>query len=257
MGLRHSAVIVTLLASAVSSSDAGQVTPPWTVQVATDRAEAEFNGVVQQWTTDRVAINWVKPSEGGWFTGVERHTRSERTDWTTFISGYRRVGPWTFLGGAAGTPDADFHYRSAFEVEVSRIVRAPLVATGGYRRLAFRSGTVHIIQPAMTWYYARGEILGRGYVSRSTEAGRTSSTAMVRILHDFHERVRVTVGAAYGDRVFDVASLPSSSTRTRLGFGHVRLSVTRNDAIETGVTIAREGRAFEYRAVSLGYRRTF
>lgn len=230
---------------------------PWNLDLTHDRATATNHGNESIWTTDRVQLGWTRPEAGGWFLSAERQQRGALTDVATTARGYRRVGDWTAAIGGSVTPDADFLSRVGAEGEVSRRLAGTLVASAGYRYLAFRRLDIHQAQPALTWYHARGHAAARLYLSHNTATGRTSPTVQLSATLQANPRLDVGGGVAYGDRIFDIASLPTGASHSAAGFVHARLGLTRRDSILIGAGSAHEDPAFEYRVLSIGYRRAF
>ena len=143
------------------------------------------------------------------------------------------------------------------EAEISRRLAGTVVASGGYRYLAFRPTGIHQLQPAITWYHRRGELGARLFATRSVAGRRTSSAVQVSGTQQLVARLRLTAGAVHGDRVFDVASLPEQSARTTLGYASLLIGLTARDGIYIGGALGREEPDFDYRSFTLGYRRTF
>lgn len=229
----------------------------WTAEVASDRAWTTYNGFDAVWTSERVQVGRTVPEKNGWYGGLERQSRYGFVDVAAFTRAFWHVGGSTLLVGGAATHDATFLYRASVETEFSRRLVRSTVASAGYRYLGFRSVDIHQLQPALTWYHSRGEVGGRVFLSYNAGFRRTSPTALVRAVYDVGPRVRVSGAVSYGDRIFDVASLPTGSARAHLGVASVRLGVTRHDAVDVGVSFAHEAPAFDYRSLSVGYRRLF
>ncbi len=230
---------------------------PWSVDLARDRAIATNHGASSIWTTERLKLGWRRPEAGGWLVGVERQQRERLVDVATSAQGYKRAGDWTMAAGVATTFDADFLSRVSAEAELSRRVVGTLVASLGYRYLDFRLLSVHQAQPALTWYHAKGEVAAKLFLSRNTLTGRTSPTLQFRTDHQVSSRLRIGGGFAHGDRIFDIAALPTGTSRASAGFGQVRIGLTAFDSIEIGGVVAREEPAFDYKSFLLGYRRAF
>ena len=232
-------------------------TTPWAVDVARERVGVTNNGIEGVWTTDRAQLSWVRPEAGGWFASVERQTRNDVVNVTGSLRAYRRLGDWTLAGGGAATPNALFQYRYSAEGEVSRRVIGALVASTGYRFLAFRGQNLQQVQPSLAWYYPKGDVQVRLFVTRNDVADRTSPTLQLRTTFDATARLRLGGGMAIGDRIFDVTLLPTGRARSKVVFASARVGVTAHDAIEVGGAFADEQPAFTFRSFSLGYRRTF
>jgi YaiO family outer membrane protein len=216
-----------------------------------------MNGFGTIWSTERVQTTWSQPEVGGWLVAGERHQRGGLVDVSLSTRAYKQAGKWTLLAGAAATPNAHFLYRKSLEGELSRRVVGTLVASGGYRYLDFRSVDIHQVQPALTWYHPHGELEGRVFVTQNMSVRRTTTATLVRTSYAITPRLRLAGGMAVGDRIFDVASLPFGTARSRVAFTSVRVGLTAHDFIDVGATAAHEQPAFTYRSFSLGYRRVF
>lgn len=245
-------------AAAAAQTPAAQASAsPWSVEATHDRATATNQGTRGIWTTDRLQLGWVRAEQGGWFLSTERQTRGPLLDMSVALRGYRRLGDWTTAAGASVSPASDFLSRTSLDVEVSRRMVRTLVASTAYRYLDFRRLDVHQVQPALTWYHPRGDVESRLYLSHNTATGRTSPTLQLRTTYQARPRLQLAGGVAYGDRIFDIASLPSGTSHSRVGFASVRIGLTSRDSVSVGGASAHEDPAFEYRSLSIGYRRTF
>jgi YaiO family outer membrane protein len=200
---------------------------------------------------------WSRTDVGGWFGALDVSTRGGSGDVTISTRGYRRLGDWTLAAGAGVTPHADFMYRTAVDGELSRRVFGTIVASGAYRFLAFPSADIHQPQAALTWYHRRGELETRGYFTHNVTAARTTTALLVRSAFSLSSRLGVNAGGAFGDRIFDISSLPSSRGRSHQLFGTVRVRVSRSDWLEAGVSQASEDPSFMYRPLIVAYRRAF
>jgi YaiO family outer membrane protein len=235
---------------------AAQEPSPWSATYAAERGLASFGGNEVDWNTDQVLVTWAKPSVAGWQGSIDRYQRSDMVDFAASTQGYKQIGAWTLEGGVSASNAADFIYRLRAAAAVSRLITGRLVATGGYRYLTYSTADLHQWQPELTWYPRRGELGARLYVTRNATGNVTTGTVLVRALCDVTSRVRMTAGAAFGSRIFDVAP-PGSSADAGQTFGLVRLGVTSHDYVEAGLTAARERPDFSYRSVVLTYRRVF
>lgn len=200
---------------------------------------------------------WSRPDTGGWFAAMDLSTRGELDDLTVSARGYRRLADWTFAAGGGGTPQAEFMYRAAADGELSHRLFGTVVASGAYRFLMFPTADIHQPQAALTWYHGRGEVEARGYFTHNVGAARTTTAVLARTTLAVSSRVVIKGGAAFGDRIFDISSLPTSTGQSHQLFGTVRVRATRSDWIEAGVTGAREEPSFSYRSLIVAYRRAF
>jgi len=234
-----------------------QPASPWNADLSSDRAAVTDGGSESTWATTHVQAMWSRPDVGGWLAAVDLSSRGALDDVTVSTRGYRRLGDWTVAGGAGVTPHADFLYRAAADAELSRRVFGTVVVSGAYRFMAFPAADIHQPQAALTWYHRRGEVETRSYFTRNVTAGRTTTAVLARSAFALTSRIRINGGVAFGDRIFDVSSLPTSTGHSHQLFATVRVRVSRNDWIEAGLSEAREEPSFTYRSLILAYRRGF
>jgi YaiO family outer membrane protein len=241
---------------AVGSVPARAQTPGWTVNLSSARASVNIGDYAAIWSSDTVTAVWARPDVGGWVATAERGERNGIVDFSVGTRGYKHLGAWTLVGGASATPNSHFLPAATAEGEISRRF-GTLVPSAGYRYLGFQSADIHQIQPALTWYHARGNVEARVFLTRNMTTARDTGSALLRTTFAFNPRLTVGGGAATGDRIFDVASLPYGAARAHLGFAEVHVGVTAHDFIQVGATVANEQPGFTYRAFTVGYQRTF
>lgn len=241
----------------VGASPLAAQSPEWSVNYVREQASTSTAGVDATWTIDRFETKWMRTDSGGWVTAVERQERNRLSDVALVILGYRRAGDWTFSADGGVTPRADFLYRGKAGGEISYRAIGTIVASGGYHYLRFASAEIHQAEPALTWYYSRGDIQGRLYITRNATLERTSTAVLMRGAIDATPRLRLSGGGALGDRIFDVASLPAGSANSRIGFGYAQVGLSGHDFITAGVAAAHEDPGFSYISITLSYRRAF
>jgi YaiO family outer membrane protein len=208
------------------------------------------------WNTSRVAGGIQDEGRSGWTLAAERHRRGDRRDWVGQASGFRRTGAWIVSGAVGLAADPDFLYRRSLEGELARIVGGGFVAHGGYRHLQFRDATVHLIEPAVSWYLRGHEVQARAFLVRNTATDEQSATVLLRASVEASPRVRLAGGAALGSRIFDAAAVGTNADGW-IAFGFARLAVTPRLSVVVGAGGAHEEPLFEQRTVSLGARWTF
>jgi len=252
-----------VIALCVAHAAAAQTAPsvpqpsPWSLEIISQRAPVTNYGIHDTWATDGIQATWVRPEKAGWFVVVQRQRRYGLVDSTALTQGYYRTRNWTVLGAVGGTPDAHFLYRFTAGGEISRRVAGTSVGSFGYHYFRFPGGDVQQLQPGFTWYHASGEIQAVGFITRKSMFDQTTGAAMVRASHQLTKRLRLAGGVAYGDRIFDIASLSAPTAHSRLAFGDIRIGFTAHDFMLAGVSVAHEEPAFTYRSFSIGYRRGF
>lgn len=229
----------------------------WSVDLGAERSLVTIGGTETTWDTARVQAGLARPDVGGWYAAVERQRRGPLSDFVTSVTGYRRMGDWTFGGGASGSLHPSFVYQGSGEAQVSRRIAGTTVASIGFRYLDYSAASVRQIQPALTWYHRRGEVAGRLYLTRKGTRAGESVTGVFSTLFDVTPRVRLAMSAAYGDRIFDVAAVPTRNATASMLNARLRIGVTRHDFLEAGAGMAHENPVFDQRTFSLGFRRTF
>jgi YaiO family outer membrane protein len=227
------------------------------VEAAGDYSPVEIGTANQLWQSGRVAAGWFEDGRSGWTAAVERQQRDRLVDWGAWTRGFRRTGDWTFSGGLGFGSDPTFSYRRSYEGELARKVVGAFVAQGGYRYLEFRQATVHLIQPAATLYMPRGDVGARVFIVRNSTRGTTTGTLLVQGTVTVHPRVRLGGGGAYGERIFDIASLATPRAQSWVGFGYAHFTANRVWGIDVGLGRAHEDPYFSQRTLTVGVRRTF
>jgi YaiO family outer membrane protein len=229
----------------------------WALDVGTERSLVTSGGMDTTWDTVRVQAGAARPEVGGLYAAVERQRRGRSSDFVTSVTGYRRMGDWTLGGGVSGAPHASFLYRAGVEADLSRRIAGTTVASIGYRHFDFRIVSAQQIQPGLTWYHRRGEVEGRLHLTRKEGLAGASVTGLFSTLFDATPRVRLAMSAAYGDRIFDVAAIPTQNATASMVNARLRIGVTRHDFVEVSAGMAHENPVFDQRTFGLVYRRTF
>ena len=227
------------------------------VDFATDYSPVAIGAADQTWRTARLSAGLFDEGHAGWSVGVERQQRERLVDWGGSVRGFRRQGDWTISGGVGLGADPSFSYRRSLEGEVARTVVGTLVAHGGYRLLTFQTATVHLIQPGATLYRSRGEIGARYFVVRNATRNTTTGTLLVQGTVTAHARLRLGGGAAFGERIFDVAALSTPNASAWVGFGYAHVLVTPEWSVDAGLGRAHEDPLFAQRTFTLSIRRMF
>jgi len=209
------------------------------------------------WLTSRVAGGVQEDGRYGWTLAAEHHRRGDLGDWVGQASAFRRSGAWTVSGGVGLAKDPEFIYRRSLEGELARIVGRGFVAHGGYRYLRFRDATVHVVQPAVSWYVRGHELQARGFLVRNTTTDERSATVLLRGSLEASPRVRLAAGAAFGNRIFDAAAIRNTNAEAWVVFGFARFVITPHFTVVAGAGGAHEEPMFEQRTLTLGARWTF
>lgn len=207
--------------------------------------------------TDRLQAMWSRPEVGGWLFAVEHQRRYGESDVALQSLGYRRAGDWTFSADVGVTPQATFLYRIRAGGDVSYRVVGTLVASAGYHYMQFPSSDLHQVEPALTWYHAKGNIEGRVFVTHNVTRDDTSSAVLLRTSYDVTPRVRLFGAVSAGDRIFDIASLAAGPASAYAVSAGTRLGFTPRDFINLAVMRAKEDPGFTYASFTVGYARVF
>ena len=227
------------------------------VEGSGDYSPVRIGGTDQTWQAARLSGGWFEDGRSGWTVAMERQQRASLVDWGGWGRGFRRTGDWTFSGGVGLGADPSFLYRRSYEGEVARRVVGSLVAQGGYRYLDFPTATVHLIQPAVTLYMPHGDIGGRFFIVRNATRGTTTGTLLVQATVHVNPRLRIGGGGAYGERIFDIASLQTANADSWVGFGYAHITASPAWSFDIALGRAHEDPYFSQGTLTLGVRRTF
>jgi YaiO family outer membrane protein len=217
----------------------------------------DFGTVQQTWQSSRLSGGFLDEGRAGWTVGLQREQRDRLTDWTGSASGFRRSGDWTFSGGVGLGANPTFSYRRSFEGELARRVVGSLVAHGGYRYLDFTSASIHLIQPAVTLYLPHGDIGARYFVVRNATRATTTGTLQVHASVTVNPRLRLGGGSAFGERIFDIASLQTPTANAWVGYGYAHITASPQWSFDLSIGRAHENPSFSQGVLTLGVRRTF
>lgn len=229
----------------------------WSLDLQGDRAAVTLGDAHTTWWSGRAQVTRTREGTGGAFVAVEPMRRFSRTDVTLVAAAWRHRGPWSFYGEAGATPRADFHYRHSAEIEAWRRVTGGWAAHVAYRYWAFPGQSLHLVSPRATRYGSRSEIHARVSLVSNATQGTRSEAVFVRAHYDVRPRLRLGGGFAWGERIFDVTSLPREPAPGWVAFAETRVGVGGGHSVGIVGRIAEEGSAFEQTAVGLTYRKTF
>ena len=229
----------------------------WSLDLYGDRAAVALGDSHPTWWSGRAQVTRTREGVGGAFVAVEPMRRFSLTDVTFIGAAWRHRGPWSFYGEAGVTPGADFHYRHSAEIEAYRRVTGGWAAHAAYRYWAFPGQSVHLVSPRVTRYGSRSEIHARlSLVSNATHGTRSESVFM-RAFYDVRPRLRLGGGFAWGERIFDVTSLPREPAPGWVAFAEARVGLGKGHSVGIVGRVAEEGSTFDQAAVGLGYRKVF
>lgn len=239
----------------IASSPASAQSGPF-IDASGDFSPVTIGGADTTWHVARVVAGIQQDGVYGVNGSVERQQRGALHDISFQGGAFRRGHGWTIAGSAAAASHPDFLYRHSLEGDLSRELGGGLVVHGGYRYMVFGGSTIHIAQPGVSWYFARGDIEARGFAVRNRTTDRRSSALLLRASIDLSPRLRVSGGGASGSRIFDVAALARNEPGW-VAFGNVRAALTDQWFVTIGAGGAHEDPFFSQRTVTLGLRRTF
>lgn len=251
----HRFILGVVLTGAAVTPVFGQTGP--FVEMAGEFSPVEIGGANVTWQVAHLATGVQRDGQFGWTAAVDRQQRGSLFDVSFGASGFRRIGAWTVFGSGAVVDSPHFLYQRSLEGELSRSVVGTLVAHAGYRHLEFPDSTVRILQPGLSWYFARGVIETRGFLVRNLTARTDNVSVLVRGTVAATSRVRVTTGFTRGARIFDVSTLPNTNADAWVAFGSVGLAMSPQWNVVLGIGGAHEDPFFSQRTVSLRLRRSF
>ena len=227
------------------------------VEVSGDFSPVQIGAANITWQVAHLAAGVQQDGQFGWMATADRHQRGSLADVSFGASGFRRMGAWTIFGSGAFVDSPHFLYRRSLEGEVSRILLGTLVGHAGYRHLEFSGSTVRVLQPGLSYYFARGSLETRGFFVRNMTARTDNVSVLVRGTVAATSRISLMTGFARGARIFDVSTLPLTTADAWVAFGSVRFAMTPQWNIELGAGGAHEDPFFSQRTLSLRVRRIF
>ena len=227
------------------------------VEAMAELSPVQIGSYQSTWRVGHLGAGVQHDGRYGWNAGVERHQRGGLVDWAGQAGGFQRLGDWTG-GGSAGYADApEFLYRRSLEGQLSRRVIGGLVLGGGYRHLEFPATTVRIVEPSVSYYFARGEIGAEGFLVRNEASTRRSSVVLLRSAVDLSRHVSVTGGAAVGARIFDVNTFGRGSHDAWQAFGSMRVRAGARLSLELLAGGAHEDPLFTQQTIATRVRWSF
>jgi YaiO family outer membrane protein len=227
------------------------------VEAAGDQSSVKIGTNAQTWRNARLSAGFFEDGRAGWSVNAERQQRDQLIDWGGSVRGFRRNGNWSFSGGVGLGADPTFSYRHSYEGELARTVVGTLVAHAGYRYLGFTSAKVHLIQPAVTLYMPHGDVGARYFIAHNTTRATTTGTLLVQGTVAVNRRVKLGGGGAFGERIFDIASLSTPNASAWVGFAYAHFTVSPQWGLDAGVGRAHEDPLFSQGTFTVGVRRTF
>ena len=245
--------LVVLSLDAVAASAQGG----YYVEAAGDQSSVDIGTSEQTWRNARLSAGFFEDGRAGWSVNAERQQRDQLIDWGGSARGFRRNGDWTFSGGIGFGADPTFSYRHSYEGEIARSVVGTLVAHAGYRYLGFDSAKVHLIQPALTLYLPHGDVGARYFVVRNATRATTTGTLLVQGTVAVNRRVKLGGGGAFGERIFDIASLSTPNAAAWVGFAYAHFTAGPRWGFDVGVGRAHEDPLFSQGTFTVGVRHTF
>jgi YaiO family outer membrane protein len=248
----QSAACLAVLIHAAPASAQGD----YYIEAAGDYSAVEIGTSKQTWRNARLSAGFFEDGRAGWSVNAEREQREQLVDWGGSVRGFRRRGDWTFSGGIGVGADPTFSYRQSYEGELARTVVGTLVAHAGYRYLGFKSAQVHLMQPAVTLYLPHGDVGARYFIVRNATRATTTGTLLVQGTVAVHRRVKLGGGGAFGERIFDIASLSTPRASAWVGFAYAHFAASPRWGIDVGLGRAHEDPLFSQRTVTVGVRRT-
>ena len=246
-----------LVTSLVATRPAAAQGGGFFVETTGDYSPVEISTTHETWQSARLSGGWFEDGRSGWTLSMERQQRAQQIDWGGWARGFRRSGDWTFSGGLGRGADPTFSYRQSYEGGVGRRVVGNLVAEGAYRYLDFNTASVHLIQPGATLYMPHGDIGAHYFIVHNATRATTTGTLLVQATVNASSRVRLGGGGAYGERIYDIASLQTPNANAWVGYGYAHITASQAWSFDLGLGRSHEEPFFSQTSVTWGVRRTF
>jgi hypothetical protein len=80
---------------------------------------------------------------------------------------------------------------------------------------------------------------------------------LVQATYNVNPRVRLGGGGAFGERIFDIASLSTPNAQAWVGFGYAHITANPAWSFDVSLGRAHEDPYFSQGTLTLGVRRTF
>jgi hypothetical protein len=102
-----------------------------------------------------------------------------------------------------------------------------------------------------------GDVGARYFIAHNTTRATTTGTLLVQGTVAVNRRVKLGGGGAFGERIFDIASLSTPNASAWVGFAYAHFTVSPQWGLDAGVGRAHEDPLFSQGTFTVGVRRTF
>jgi YaiO family outer membrane protein len=218
--------------------------------------------------------SWIKqgPRKGSWRTFSNRVAYLKDNLQVLYLdsTGYARFGvrDYTleagsylklqngYLHGEFGfdSDHIDYMYKAKGLVELEQRVVNNWFVNLDARYLHYTSdvsGDVYIFSPALIYYFGNN-YLTVGYGISDTQYRDSAQFGKIKGSFALNDRVNLWLGAALGNRLFDINLLKSNKQYGSIFFGGADIAVTKNIAIRIGGSYSKERPSFIKRSIDFG-----
>jgi len=113
------------------------------------------------------------------------------------------------------------------------------------------SGDVYIFSPALVYYFGNN-YLSAGYGVSFTQHRDSAQFGTIKGGFALNDKVKLSLGAALGNRLFDINLLKSNKQYGSIFFGGLDIAVTKNITFRIGGSYSKERPSFIKRSIDFG-----
>jgi YaiO family outer membrane protein len=166
-----------------------------------------------------------------------------------------------YIHGEAGFDPGPVHYiykfKGLLEVEQRLVNNLFYNIDGRYlHHTEDNSGDVYVFSPALVYYFGNNYV-SSGYGVSFTQHRDCAQFGTVQGNFALNERVHLWLGAALGERLFDIDILKSNKQFGSIFFGGTDINITRNITFRIGGSYSKERPSFIKRGVDFGLKMKF
>jgi YaiO family outer membrane protein len=148
----------------------------------------------------------------------------------------------------------DYMYKFKGLIELEQRVVNNWFVNLGTRYLHYTSdvsGDVYIFSPALVYYFGNNYVTA-GYGISDTQYRDSAQFGTAKAGFALNERVNLWLGAAFGNRLFDIVPLKSNKQYGSIFFGGADIAVTKNITFRIGGSYSKERPSFIKRSIDFG-----
>ncbi|MFA5038671.1 MAG: YaiO family outer membrane beta-barrel protein [Candidatus Omnitrophota bacterium] len=203
-----------------------------------------------QWKTSRNRIAWLKDGLHLPYLEVTRYERAGTVDYTFNLGGMLRLDADSLLRAEIGFgDDVDFVYRREYSAGYERRWLKNLFWSFDIKYLDYPENDVAIGSPGLIWYFDN-HYISASYNVSSTESRGVAQWGIFKGNFYLHKRLDIWMGAAIGERLYDIFLLDASEQYGYILFAGLTFKVRENIDLRFGGSYSMEKPSFINRGVN-------